>query len=99
MYFHYIIEDDHIIDGVIIDSQQSWNEAVASLGDGQSLVYIGRLEDWQIVEYLDRLPDWDDPCVRWLMMEMCDRLKLYFEDYETYNDLFDEITKEMEAAT
>ena len=60
------------------------------IGESEDGLSAGQLTTDQIWEYLDDCTDWADPLVFPLFHELCDRLHMDFDAYDTYDDLYNE---------
>ena len=60
------------------------------IGESENGLSAGQLTTDQIWEYLDDCTDWSDPLVFPLFHELCDRLNMDFDAYDTYDDLYNE---------
>ena len=60
------------------------------VGEDENGLSAGQLTTDQIWAYLDYCTDWNDPLVFPLFHELCDRLQMDFDNYETYDDLYTE---------
>ena len=60
------------------------------LGESKDGLSAGQLTSAQIFDYLEDCLDWNDECVFPLSNELCSRLNMDFDAYETYDDLVNE---------
>ena len=57
------------------------------VGDSEDGLSAGQLKTGQIWKYLEDCDNWNDELVFPLFHELCDRLKIDFDEYDTYDDL------------
>ena len=60
------------------------------IGESEDGLSAGQLTTDQIWDYLDDCTDWSDSLVFPLFHELCDRLHLDFDEYDTYDELYTE---------
>ncbi len=68
---------------------------IGSAEDGAELKSIGQLRADQIMVYLADCTDWNDLLVAPLFHELCERLGMDFDEYDTYDELYDEVFNKM----
>ena len=66
-----------------------------SVEDGAEIKTIGQLKADQIMEYLKDCVDWNDLLVAPLFHEICDRLQMDFDEYDTYDELYCEVDNKL----
>ena len=64
-------------------------------GSDENGLSAGQLTTDQIFDYLEACTDWLDECVFPLAHELCDRLLMDFDEYDTYDELYDEAYNKM----
>ena len=66
-----------------------------SVEEGAEIKSIGQLTTDQMMEYLQDCADWNDLLVAPLFHELCERLDMDFDEYETYDELYCEVDNKL----